>query len=231
VDSQEVVCRAFARLADGAPAGTDFAPVATTGVASVSAAIAELRRGRFDLVVTELDVPEGGGLELIKRIRRRGERIPILVFTFFDETQYALRSLRAGANGYLSKRAALSELHGAIRSVLDGEIRVSRAVSDHILAAFRDGASSGTKAIPGTEAGPGTEASRLTDRELHVFRLLGSGWSPQRIAADLRVSVRTVDSHRTNLMRKLDVRGPAELLRRAVTWVSGSALDTLAPGD
>lgn len=169
-------------------------------------ALALIRKHRPDLAIVDVALREGSGLELIKTLHAAGDGPKILVVSAYDEDLFAERMLRAGAHGYLNKQ----ELHGsvieAIRAVLGGEIYLSAGLAQ--LLAGR--AVSGRRAIQGLEA--------LSDRELQIFELIGRGAGTRAIAAQLHLSVHTVESHREHIRAKLNLRNGTELLRRAVLW-------------
>ncbi|TVQ94757.1 MAG: DNA-binding response regulator [Chromatiaceae bacterium] len=160
------------------------------------------------LVIMDLALPDGSGLELIRRLLALAATLRILVYCHRDEALFGERVLRAGAHGYLDKQAPAPELLAAIRRVLAGELYLSPAMTARLLAVL-------TGRPPG--ASPPALA-RLTDRELEVFELIGQGRSTAEIAARLCLSVKTVETHRLKLKRKLRINRGGELLRRAVQW-------------
>ena len=161
-----------------------------------------------DLLTMGLRFPDACGVDLIKTIRDQYPALPILVISALEERVYAERALRAGACGFIRKHESLAEVLNAVRCILDGELYLSRKMSALILhKAFRNkqGGASGVKA--------------LTDRELYVFQLLGAGLTSRKVATQLGVSLKTIQSHHENIKRKLGLHDGAELVRHAVHFV------------
>lgn len=157
-----------------------------------------------DAVIVDLSLMEGSGLELIKHLHVRLPSVRLLVCSMHDESLFAERVLKAGASGYIGKREALDCVVEALRQVLQGEIYVSDAMNQRLL-----------QGGVGTE--PGSVES-LTDRELEVFSLIGRGIGTSRIAEQLHLSVKTVESHREKIKKKLKLLSASELSRYATQW-------------
>ena len=175
-------------------------------------AIAELHP---DLVLVDLSLKGGSGLNLIRALKARQSTLPVLVVSMHDESIYVERVLRAGARGYIMKQEATDTMMYAIRRVLRGEIYVSDKMMTNLLGRFViDSADTGVSAL-----------ERLSNRELEVFRLIGEGHSTRHIAAALRVSAKTVESHRAHIKEKLHLNDTAELVRYAMQWVDHGHLD------
>ena len=168
-----------------------------------------------EMVLTDLNLPGKGGVELIKDIRALHPQLPILVITMHEESHHAQRVLMAGARGYISKTENAPKLLAAIRQVLKGKMFVTEQVSSQILERFAGGAS-------GNGNSP---ADLLTDRELHIFSLIGNARASREIAADLIISIKTVEAHRANIKQKLGLRNAQELVRAAVCWVEAQILE------
>jgi DNA-binding NarL/FixJ family response regulator len=169
-----------------------------------------VRRCRPDLVILDLRLHRADGIELIKIFRSEQPQLRILVLSQGDETVHAELALRAGAQGYIMKEEATEELLNAIACVLRGELYVSRRLSALVLKRFFRGETDGSL------------AEKLTDREVQVFQFLGSGLTTQEIAQQLHLSVKTVESHRENVKRKLELRDAASLVQAAREWVGSS---------
>lgn len=165
-------------------------------------------KGGFDLAVIDVSLEGVSGLELIKQIREHGVEVPILVMSMHDEMFYAERALRAGAQGYVMKQRATHEVVKAINRVVDGELYLSAEMSDQLLRRAVDGGSA-------DRGGP----TQLSDRELEVLQMLGQGVSTREIADELHLSIKTIESYRANIKRKLDLKNATELMRYAVDWV------------
>ncbi|MGE3536827.1 MAG: response regulator [Candidatus Tectimicrobiota bacterium] len=174
-------------------------------------AIAALRP---DLVLVDLSLKGGSGLELIKSLKTRHSSLVILVVSMHDESLYVERVLRAGARGYIMKQEATDIMLNAIRRVLRGEIYVSDKMMTRILGKL-------VLDTPDTASSP---LERLSNRELEVFRLIGEGQSTRHIAAALHVSIKTVESHRAHIKEKLQLHDTVDLVRHAVQWVDRGRL-------
>jgi len=164
-----------------------------------------------DVAVVDLSLRDSRGLDLIKDIRVRFPKLRVLVLTMRDETFYAERALRAGARGYVTKDKGTEEVVGAIRAVLAGEVYLSRQMAARMLRSI----------VPGEDTGGESPTGRLTDRELEVFRMIGTGLSTSEIAGKLHLSVKTIESYRERIKDKLGLDGAAELLKRAIQWAHG----------
>lgn len=205
VDDHPIVCEGLRGLIAAEP------DLEVAGEASEAAgALQALRDLRPDVIVVDISLQGTDGLELTKAVRAERPDVPILIMSMHDEALYAERSLRAGASGYIMKQAVAEHVVGALRLVLEGEIYLSEDMHrlQPIQAAER-------------RAGgrPQSGVASLTDRELEVFRLIGHGQSTRRIADDLHLSVKTVETHRSHIKTKLRVETAPELVRRAVQWV------------
>ena len=169
------------------------------------------------LLVMELRLGAGDSLKLVKRLKAENRALRILVYSAFDESIFAERAIRAGAGGYVMKRAPREELAAAIRDIVKGGIYVSREVA---LSGFRKS----LRRRPGNNRSPRSASAleNLSDREMHIFQLVGSGLGTREIAQSLDLSVKTVESHRENIKHKLHVSSSAELSVYAVEWVEQS---------
>jgi DNA-binding NarL/FixJ family response regulator len=176
---------------------------------SVTEALAELKQLSPDVILVDISLEDSNGLELIKMVDDLGMQIPMLVLSMHDESLYAEHALRAGASGYVMKQAASNTLILAIEKVLEGEIYVSKSMSNQMLKmAFRSG---------GEDTRTGTESLSL--RELEVFELIGRGNSTREIAEQLNLSVKTIETYRAHIKDKLQLRSGTELMQRAIHWV------------
>ncbi len=167
----------------------------------------------YDLAIIDVSLQGLSGLELVKQIREHGIEMPVLMMSMHDESFYAERSLRAGAQGYVMKQRATAEIVSAIDQVMGGELYLSEELSDKLL----------RRAVGGTVA-PGQDGiAQLSDRELEVLQLLGQGVSTREAAERLSLSVKTIESYRANIKRKLELKNATELMRFAFDWVRASA--------
>jgi DNA-binding NarL/FixJ family response regulator len=190
----------------------DFEPDmrVTAEAASIADAMKLLSQSRPDLIVIDLSLEDGSGLELMKQVKAVHGDVPMLVLSMHDESLYAERALRAGARGYVMKRQGAEQLVDAIRTVLRGQVWISSTVSDRILGRMAGVAPQGA----------GSPVDTLSDRQMEIFDLIGRGLGSHEIAERLHLSVKTVDSHRENIKKKLGLRSPAELIRAAVISTS-----------
>jgi DNA-binding NarL/FixJ family response regulator len=161
-----------------------------------------------DIVVVDISLPGKNGLELIKDIRSAEKSVAILVHSMHDENLYVERALRAGAQGYLDKQEGGEKLIEAIRTVLFGEIYVSSSMSSKLIDVFSNRKTPTSDPIEG-----------LSDRQFEIFQMIGRGKGTRAVAAELGVSVKTVDAHRANIKEKLRLGSGNELVRYAVRWI------------
>jgi len=210
VDDHPVTREGLARLINHEP---DLTVCGEAGTAA--RAVPEIEALKPDLVIIDVSLATGAsGLELIKDLAaRRGPRLRMLALSTHDEALYAERALRAGAKGYVMKQEPTERVMQAIRKILDGEVYLSRAMNDRML-----------RKMTGPHPSPlGSEIEQLSDRELEIYRLLGRGRGTRQIAAELRVSVSTVETHRAHIKDKLRLASAPELVRHAVEWVHSQA--------
>lgn len=175
---------------------------------SAAQALALAGKLKPDLVLTDVSLTGRNGLELIKDLHAQRPDLPVLVLSMHDESLYAGRALRAGARGYLMKRAGGDRVVEAIGEVLSGRIALSPAMATQLLEEYSGGRSrSGRAVLP-----------QLTDREFEIFQLFGEARSNREIAGQLHLSPKTVETHRMNLKRKFKLKSAAELLRFALQY-------------
>lgn len=211
VDDHPVVRLGLVQMIEGemdmevcGEAGT--APAAVAGVASANP----------DLVVVDISLNEGNGLELTKQLKASDPTIKVLVSSVYDERQFAHRALRAGADGYIMKDQSVEVALDAIRRILGGSVYLSEEMSDRMLrAAVTGGQSQGASAM-----------DQLSDRELEVFDLLGRGITTREAAERLHLSVKTIETYRENIKIKLSLENNNELICRAAQWVAEQASPT-----
>jgi DNA-binding NarL/FixJ family response regulator len=173
--------------------------------ATENTAVELIRQLCPDLVLIDISLKEGNGIELVKRIRLLNAATKMLVVSTFEESLYAERALRAGALGYLNKNESNEKLIEAIRTVLRGDRYVSAETTQRLV----------SQAL-GKRAVMDDPLETLTDRELEVFRLIGLGVTTSAIADQLFLSTHTVDTHRENIKKKLGAKTGAELNRQAI---------------
>lgn len=182
----------------------DAVDLAVVGeAASGDTLLSLLRAGTPDVVVLDLSMPGPSGLDLVKQLRAEFPDLPILVLSMHPEDQYAVRVLRAGAAGYLTKEAAERDLVQALRRVAAGGRYLTPALAEALLAHFDADAGTAPHAL-------------LSDREFQVLRLLASGKPVSSIGEELALSVKTVSTYRARLLQKMGMKNNAELTRYAI---------------
>jgi DNA-binding NarL/FixJ family response regulator len=168
-------------------------------------ALEQIRTLAPDLIVLNLDLKGKSGLELVRKVQAFKSRPRTLIFSIHDERLYASRALRAGASGFVMKQESMATLEAALRKVLDGGIYLSARLQQR-----------GLQRVRKEEAQPADRLETLTNRELHIFRLIGQGKPSQEIARLLALSVKTVGSHRSNMRRKLCLETGSQLVQQAI---------------
>lgn len=158
----------------------------------------------FDVLLLDMSMPGKSGVELIKQVKAEKPRLRILVLSMHEEHQYAVRAIRAGASGYLTKESAAAQLVAAIRKIAAGGAFISAEVAERLA----------LDAMPHAE---GPLHAALSDREYQVFRLLVTGRTVSDIAEQLHLSAKTISTHKARLMEKLQVDNNAALVRYAVS--------------
>jgi len=158
----------------------------------------------FDLLLLDMSMPGKSGIELIRQVRAEKPKLRILVLSMHEEHQYAVRAIRAGAAGYLTKEGASAQLVSAIRRVAGGGAYISADVAEQLALG----------AMPGAKGPP---HSTLSDREFQIFRMIAEGRSVSDIAERLNLSVKTVSTHKANILQKMNMSTQAELIRYALT--------------
>lgn len=165
-----------------------------------------------DVVLMDIAMPELNGLDATAQLIKEFPRLRIIILSMYATKGYVLQALRAGASGYLLKGAATAELALAIQAVARGETYLSSAVSKYVVDAFKGGLSGEVK---NTRTSPRVDAD-LTPRQREVLQLIAEGHSTKEIAEKLNISVKTAKTHRSELMRRLDLHDVAAVVRYAV---------------
>jgi DNA-binding NarL/FixJ family response regulator len=174
---------------------------------SADAAKEMIVAARPDLAIVDLSLAKGNGLELIRSLRELAPTLRVLVLSMHDEALFAERVLRAGARGYIMKGEAITGLVGAIREVLSDRIYVSSHVAQAVL-----------ERLGHEGMAPDNPLAELTDRELEAFDLIGRGLSTAMIAEQMNVSIKTIETYRSNIKTKLNLKDATDLIRFAATW-------------
>jgi len=172
-------------------------------------AMAAIEATTPDLVIVDLSLASASGLEVIAATKIHNSTLPIFVLSMHDETLYAERALRAGARGYAMKDKPTHEIMAAIRRVLAGEIYLSERMAGRLLRRFVSGSTESSDSLVGM----------LSNRELQVFELIGHGHATRDIAEKLHLSVKTIDTHRESIKRKLHLGDAIELHQHAFLWI------------
>ncbi|QGJ70013.1 Transcriptional regulatory protein DegU [Planctomycetales bacterium 10988] len=203
VDDHPIVRRGLTALIEEEPDLEVCGEADTAGEA-----IKKVRQCNPELVIVDISLKKGNGIDLIKQIKTYQEDMRMLVASMFDESLYGERALRAGAMGYVNKEQLTENLVEAIRRVLSGEIYVSPAMAGRML----------NRMVGRKDEDQRSPIERLTDRELEVFRMIGQGLTTREIASKLHLSPKTVEGYREKLKTKLSLRNGTELSRMAMQW-------------
>jgi DNA-binding NarL/FixJ family response regulator len=203
VDDHPIVRQGLALLIDREP------DLVVCGEAEeASGAMHVLASSRPDFVIIDISLSGPDGLDLLKQIRTTHPHLPVLILSMHDESIYAERALRAGANGYIMKQEATGKVLVAVRRILSGEIHVSDRIAAKMLKHY----------ITGSGSVRNSSVADLSDRELEVFRLIGGGHGTRQIAEELHISVKTVESYQAHIKEKLSLRSARELMQHAIQW-------------
>jgi DNA-binding NarL/FixJ family response regulator len=177
------------------------------GVAdTVATARAGIEEQKPDLVLLDLKLHKQIAMDILTHFRTALPKTRFLVISFFEESLYGERVLKAGARGFVNKAASISEMRLAIRKVVNGELAVSKSLADSIVIRAASGVKSSVDA--------------LSARELEVFRLIGEGNSSREVAGIFNLSIKTIETHRDNIKKKLGLKDAAELVHAAINWVN-----------
>jgi len=178
-------------------------------VADAAAAMRAVAELEPDLVLVDISLEGGNGIDLIKNLKAKDEELPILVISMHDESIYAERALRAGALGYVMKNQPSRVVKAAISKALNGEIFLSDKMSSSVLGKF----------LLGKSTAPLSPIEQLSDRELEVFQMLGEGKPSRQIAEELNLTIPTIHSFRNRIKEKLQLKNSTEMLLHAMQWV------------
>jgi DNA-binding NarL/FixJ family response regulator len=173
-----------------------------------------IRKVKPHLVIADLGLKGTNGIELTKMIVAEFPQIPVLILSMHDESLYAVRSLRAGARGYVTKQEALGSVLEAVREVMDGHTYLSPKMASQVI----------SKVVINRAAPDEEITDRLSDRELEVLELIGGGKEIKAIAKALNLSPKTVETHRTHIKEKLNLQNARQVARFAVQWVAERAV-------
>lgn len=175
-------------------------------------ATSEVAKLRPDVVIVDISLRGNSGIELIKNIKAFDAKIQVVVLSMHDESVYALRVLKAGAKAYVMKQDIASKVIDAVRKIRKGQMYVSERVSSQML----------NRLVSGQDVEGDSPVAGLSDRELEVVNLIGSGLATREIAARLHVSVKTVETHRAHIKSKVNLNTATQLVQFCVQWVDES---------
>jgi DNA-binding NarL/FixJ family response regulator len=204
IDDHPIVREGLTRLINGEP------DLFVCGAAEDTyTALRSMEILKPDIAIADISLKGPDGIELIKNLKNRMPGLPVLVLSIHDESIYAPRALRAGARGYIMKQEATENVLVALRRVLGGEIYLSDRMANKVLQQF----------VGAGGTSPRFSVDRLSDRELEVFRLIGQGHGTRRIAEELHLSVKTVESYREHIKEKMTLSDASELVQHAIQWM------------
>jgi two-component system, NarL family, invasion response regulator UvrY len=182
--------------------GEDFKDLVVHQAVNSQQALDIVGKYKFDVILLDISMPGRNGIETLKQIRALGIKTPVLMLSMHPEDQYAIRSLKAGASGFINKETATDELLTAVHRLLQGKKYITPAVAEKLI-------------DTGEHAGRPVH-ELLSDREMHVLQRIGSGKTVSEIAEELSLSVNTISTYRTRLLEKLSLNNNSELTRYAI---------------
>jgi two-component system invasion response regulator UvrY len=165
--------------------------------------LTKVRVGKYDVVLMDISMPVKNGIDVLAQLKYERPKLPVLMLSMHPEEQYAVQALKAGASGYLTKESAPNELVGAIRKVSTGGKYVSASLAEKLAAIVQKG----YEELP---------HQTLSERELHVMRLIASGKTVSEIAKELSLSVKTISTYRSRILDKMQMKNNAQLTRYAI---------------
>jgi DNA-binding NarL/FixJ family response regulator len=211
VDDHPVVREALTLRIDREPDLTVCAAVGT-----FEEGLQAIAKHHPDLAIIDLSIPDGHGLDLAKDVHAQHPEIALLIFTMHDDSLYGERALRSGARGYVMKHEKPERILSAIRLLLKGEVVVSPHLAGQLLKSATARKGSGLPSI-----------ERLSDRELEILQMIGSGLETKEIAVRLRRGIKTIETHRLRLKEKLSISSNSELIAKAASWVALASSKTI----
>jgi len=194
VDDHAVVRHGLKQILSEAIPGSSFQEAG-----SAEEALARVRASSFDIVILDISLPGESGLDFLKEIKQIQPNLPVLILSVYPEEEFAVRTLRAGAAGYVTKQSASTELVDAVRKVVGGGLYVTAVLAEKLAEDVQKGAAQAPH-------------ERLSDREYQVFRLLGLGKSVTQAADELSLSVQTVSTYRSRILQKMGMSSNADLV-------------------
>ena len=174
-------------------------------------ALEEIKSLRPELVMLDVTLRDANGIEVLKNLKIHYPTLKVLMLSMHDENLYAMRSLKAGAQGYIMKQEAVDKVSHAIRQVLSGEVYLSESMSKRTM----------FQLLGRSVSRSGSPLEDLSDRKLEVFTLIGQGRTTRQIAEKLHLSIKTVETHRAHIKEKLNLKSSTELVQHAIHWREG----------
>jgi two-component system invasion response regulator UvrY len=199
-DDHAIVRRGLRQILQEVP-GIDGVDEASNG----QEALARVRKGEYRLVLLDISMPGLSGLDVLKQLRAERPKLPVLILSMHPEEQYAVRALKAGASGYLTKETASEELMTAVTRILDGRKYVSESLAENIAQEL-------------SHPGEHSPHEDLSDREFQIMRMLASGKTVTEIGAELSLSAKTVSTYRSRLLAKMGLHTNADIARYALQY-------------
>src|SRR5690349_13537977 len=209
LDDHPMLREGLAQLINNEP---DLTVCAEAGTGQQAIELAN--KSKPDLLLADISLPDKNGLEVIKQLHEFQSGLSVLVISMHDESLYAERAIRAGAQGYVMKSEPARIVRGAIVKVLGGDIFLSQKMSTSVL----------TKLMSGKTDAPVSPVEQLSDRELEVFQLIGQGMPTRQIAEELDLTIPTIHSFRNRIKEKLKLKSSTELLLHAMQWFRESVV-------
>ncbi len=198
VDDHELIRNGIARIIS-----EEFPFSTLVEVGNGNSAERLARADKFDIIIMDISMPDKNGLDVLKQLRSESNKTPILILSIHPENQYALRSLRAGGNGYLTKNCGRTDLVNAINTVVKGRKFISPEVAEKLVSVFDNTVEK-------------EQHELVSDRELQVLKLIASGKTVSEIANELTLSVATISTYRARLKEKMNMKNNAELTTYAI---------------
>ncbi|MBS1758900.1 MAG: response regulator transcription factor [Bacteroidetes bacterium] len=199
IDDHEIMREGLKRILKA-----EFFSAEITDASDAKNLLSEITNTDFDIIISDLSMPGRSGIDVVKQVKLTKPKIPVLILSMHPEEQYAIRALRAGASGYLNKSSSSSELINAVHKILSGRKYISPEIAEKLL---EEGLYPNNEALP---------HQLLSDRELHIFKLIAEGKTITDIGEQLSLGVTTVSTHRSRILTKMNMKSNADLTRYAI---------------
>ena len=203
IDDHPLLVQGLSDLINAQP---DLEVVGTSGDWTV--ALKHLQKNEPSIVVLDITLENSNGVEVLKNLKVHFPGLKVLMLSMHDENLYAMRSLKAGAAGYIMKAEATEKVVTAIRKILSGEVYLSDSMAKKMM----------SQLVGRRKDTGGSPLEDLSDRELEVFQMIGEGLTTRQIAEKLHLSVKTVETHRAHIKEKLNLSNSTELVQHAIHW-------------